>query len=630
MKTKRILLAALVCLTLLTIAVGAATDGYYTYSVTKDKATITKVDAYISGDVTIPSTLGGYPVTVIGEEAFRDCSKLTGVVIPDSVTGIGRYAFSGCDRLTSITLPDSVTFIQSHAFSDCSGLKKVTVGSLIRTCKIPELFPDSYQTITDIVLTDSVAAIDAYAFSGCAGLTDITVPNSVKSIGESAFYKCTGLKSITVGSGVTSIGTQAFFGCDGLQDVRITDLAAWCNIDFSDSCSTPFYYASNLYVDNVLITDLVIPDGTKNIKKLAFQKCIGLTSVTIPDSVETIGDYAFNFCFNLTSVTVGNGVTSIGERAFYDCTGLKNICITDVATWCNIDFYDCYSNPFSYANHLYVNNVPTTDLVIPDGVKTIKKYAFQDWYALTSVTVPGSVTSIEEQAFFNCHSLKDVYITDLAAWCGIDFYDVHSNPIYYASNLYVNGKPVKDLVIPDGVKTVKKLAFAGCTATSVTLPGSAETIGDRAFYRCFMTSATIPDSVTNIGDHAFYDCNNLSDIYYTGTKAEWNSIEGLYDAEIPYGTVIRFQSRGGVINSIDLVGDTVAVSVRSAGGVQKDLYVAEYDAVGRLIAVVRKSLTAGDNECELPLEDGCASVKAFVTDNAFIPLCAGAEWTAQN
>ncbi len=125
---------------------------------------------------------------------YANCSDLTSVTIPNSVTSIGMSAFSGCSGLTSVTIPNSVTSIGMSAFSDCSGLTTITIGN-------------------------SVKSIGERAFQGCTGLTSITIPNSVTSIGESAFYKCTGLTSITIGNSVTSIGNWAFERCTGLTDL---------------------------------------------------------------------------------------------------------------------------------------------------------------------------------------------------------------------------------------------------------------------------------------------------------------------------------------------------------------------------------------------------------------------------
>ena len=134
-----------------------------------------------------------YNVTSIGSDAFKGCSGLTSITIPNSVTSIGNYAFKGCSGLTSVTIPNSVTSIGNNAFSGCSGLTSVTIGN-------------------------SVTRIGDAAFFVCTGLTSITIPNSVKSIGRYAFQYCSGLTSITIGNSVTSIEQYAFSGCSGLTD----------------------------------------------------------------------------------------------------------------------------------------------------------------------------------------------------------------------------------------------------------------------------------------------------------------------------------------------------------------------------------------------------------------------------
>ena len=147
------------------LTASAKTDGYYTYTVSNGKSTITDCSTSISGDISIPSTLGGYSVTSIGSSAFYDCAALTSVTIPNSVTSIGYEAFRYCTSLTSITIPDSVTSIGDCAFSNRTSLTSVTI-------------------------PNSVTSIDIGAFLDCTSLTSITIPDSVTCIGDRAFDNC--------------------------------------------------------------------------------------------------------------------------------------------------------------------------------------------------------------------------------------------------------------------------------------------------------------------------------------------------------------------------------------------------------------------------------------------------------
>ena len=271
-------------------------------------------------------------------------SEITYNNVTYSVTSIGEKAFEFCTGLTSITIPNSVTSIRE------------------------------------------------YAFYYCTGLTSITIPNSVTSIGSYAFCYCTGLTSITIPNSVTSIGGSAFSYCDGLKEVHINDLVAWCNIDFGGN---PLYYAQNLYLNNELITELVIPNGVTSIKNSAFNGCSGLTSVTIPNSVTSIGDGAFSYCSGLTSITIPNSVTSIGRSAFYGCSGLTNITIPNSVTSIETSAFEGCSG--------------LTSVTIPNSVTSIGSYAFCYCTGLTSITIPNSVTSIGGSAFSYCENLGDVY-----------------------------------------------------------------------------------------------------------------------------------------------------------------------------------------------------------------------------
>ena len=220
---------------------------------------------------------------------------------------------------------------------------------------------------------------------------------SVTSIGVEAFYNCTGLTSITIPNSVTSIGSRAFQYCSGLKEVHISDLTAWCNIDFGSYNTNPLYYAKNLYLNNELVTELVIPNDVTKIKSYAFFYCFGLTSIEIPNNVTSIGDYAFQGCTGLTSVVIPNSVTFIGVEAFRDCTGLTSIEIPNSVTRiANLAFSGCTGL--------------TGELVIPNSVTSIGEYAFSSGIQLTNVEIPNSVTSIEKGAFYNCSSLTSVTI----------------------------------------------------------------------------------------------------------------------------------------------------------------------------------------------------------------------------
>ena len=314
-------------------------------------------------------SLFGDGVTEIGNSAFRNCTSLTSITIPDGVTSIGDWAFTDCSGLTSITIPYGVTSIGWGAFNECSGL-------------------------TSITIPDGVTSIGDNAFQLCSGLTSVTIGNSVTSIGHNAFWSCTGLASVTIGNSVTSIGMEAFTYCNGLTSVHILDIAKWCAISFENHNANPLGHIQNLYVNGVLVKDLIIPDGVTSIGDYAFYNCTSLTSITIPDSVTSIGDSAFSYCTSLTSVAISNGVTSISDELFYYCTSLTSVTIGNSVT--------------SIGNGAFRNCTSLTSITIPDSVTSIGDYAFYGCSSLTSITIGNGVTSIGKEAFAQCYYLDTI------------------------------------------------------------------------------------------------------------------------------------------------------------------------------------------------------------------------------
>ena len=198
----------------------AVEGGYLTFD--KKTGTVTDCDSSVT-KANIPHTIKGVTVTSIGGSAFRYCTSLTSVTIPDSVTSIGNCAFASCTSLTGIWVAEG----NSHYANDASGVLFNKDKTTLVQC------PGAFAAYT---IPNSVTSIGEYAFSHCTSLTSVTIPNSVTSIGEHAFSYCTSLTSVTISDSVTSIGEYAFYDCTSLTDVYYAGSEAqWKAISISSN-----------------------------------------------------------------------------------------------------------------------------------------------------------------------------------------------------------------------------------------------------------------------------------------------------------------------------------------------------------------------------------------------------------
>ncbi len=409
-------------------------------------------------------------------------------------------------------------------------------------------------------------------------LTDlIVIPDTyngkpVTAIVGNAFKDNTTIKYLEMPDSVKKIGSGAFSGCTNLN------YTTYDNATYLGNSSNK--YVALIKATGTSITACAIHPNTKVIYGAAFSGCANLTSIAIPEGVISIGDGAFYNCSALKSVTIPNSLIDFGTNAVFN--------------GCNALEYNTYSNAKYLGNstNKYVVLMKATDtsitsctihpatkiigyqafynctklngnLTIPDGLKQIGGYAFYGCTALVNVTIPASVNQIGNYSFEKCTALTGIYITDIVAWSRITFVDFYANPLRIAHNLYLNGKLLTDLVIPDSVTSIGNYAFLECTSlTSVTIPDSVTSIGQQAFQSCgeitsltlgrgmtelngswfggcsFTDVVTIPDCVTILGD-AFNGCSipslvlpvsltsigkgafevsDVTAVYYKGTK----------------------------------------------------------------------------------------------------------------
>tara|TARA_B100001057_G_scaffold498952_1_gene607786 strand:+ start:2028 stop:2972 length:945 start_codon:yes stop_codon:yes gene_type:complete len=279
----------LMTLLLLALGVNAASLADLSYSTTGGKVIIYDCDTGATGELMIPDSIEGNPVVRITSYAFRDCTSLTSITIPDCVTTIGDFAFRGCTSLTTIEIGaengnytdvDGVLFNKEK--TDLLDYPAGKGGNYTIPDSVTSIWEYSFAwsiNLTSIMIPDSVTSIGAGAFLECTSLTSITIPDSITSIGEGAFGICASVTNVTIGNGVTSIRLATFAGCDRL-------------------------------------TSITIGNGVTSMGRAAFFECTSLTSITLPDSVTSIGFGAFFQCNSLTAVTFLGDAPKVEDNAF--------------------------------------------------------------------------------------------------------------------------------------------------------------------------------------------------------------------------------------------------------------------------------------------------------------------------
>lgn len=453
-----------------------------------------------------------YYVTSIADNGFQKGTNVTTINTNTKVSKIGASAFKNCTALTSLTIGTGVTTIGTSAFDGCTGLTKLTFNATECT----NFTSTGYQFRNagkngngmSVTIGSSVKQIPAYFLYGNSTTAPnttgtLSLPNAVTTIGSSAFVY-NKFETIKIGGGISALGTQfqnssnltslyfgtssttsqcnitsiasgAFTGCTKVANVycygsnATNALDKWLNITFIANSANPFY-ASTAETKKFYLNSTVTPTS----------------AITLPSTISEIKSYTFYNNDAITSVTIPAEITTINSDAFTNCDNLSTVNYTGtLAQWCDLTFKNAGANPATQSHSLQINGENITDLVIPDGVSTIKVYAFYNNTAIQSVSLPTSLTEIKSSAFNgNTNLAKTSYRGTIAQWCGITFGNGTTNPINFSHNLYLGEEQIIDLNIPDDVAEVKNYAFYNGTAFQSISINNTTTFGVNSFYNC--------------------------------------------------------------------------------------------------------------------------------------------------
>lgn len=462
----------------------------------------------------------------IGEYAFNGCTKLTSITIPNNVTSIGRYAFNGCTLLQTISLPSAITDIKDYTFQNCSSLTNIVIPDKVTSIGNYAFYGCS--NLATLQLPVSVNTLGDYSFCGCSLLSAMSLSSSVKSIGNYAFQNCTSLSSLTLSEGLNSIGIQAFYGCSSLQALKLpSTLSSIGSNAFASSAVKTLEYAEGTqtalrtYADKIVY--LTLPSTLKTIPERAFYGCTSLASLYLPEGLTTIGNYAFYNTSSLPKVTLPASLTSIGTDAFAS-SGITTL---------------EYAEGTITAHRTYAKKI--VNLVLPSSLVTIPDNAFVDCTALTQVSLSEHINSIGAAAFQNCSSLatlifpthmtlsgmnwekffaqdtfsgctklENIHIPEPATWNCI-FAHQSSNPFPGSHRLYYGGLPLTTLNADFGCD-ISNYAFQNCKELKkVNVTSSVTGIQDYAFQNCpDLETVEMGSGVGFIGSDCFQGCTSLA------------------------------------------------------------------------------------------------------------------------
>lgn len=497
-------------LTLLTLLISIAASAYewtdangtiWSFDLEDDKAVLASscISGTIPQNLTIPSSVyigeTVYPVTHIGECAFRRYSSLTSVAIPLGIASIRNNAFQDCSSLVSITIPNSVEYIGGDAFWGCFNLTSIDIPA---SCK----------------------SIWGNAFNSCSSLASVTFHEGLESIGYQAFMHCTSLTSVTIPEGCSRIEGGAFQFCTELQSITFPS-----SMEFLESGC--FYGCENLL-------GVTLPSGIQEIASFLFFGCNHLTFIAIPASVESVGQQAFDGCERLREIHFA----LVDEpKVTYEWPISAVFYVPDAAVTAYKAAWPNYANmivPESSSTNVYSVNVTAKE----SSSAVIETIGEANLLKVVKLKVSGTINSYDVMAFCdkminlieldlseatvvnsdyryygNFHT-QDNIITGRFAPAGIQTLILPSGITALESEAFTEAPLLQSITLPEGITSIPFGAFSACKSlTNVNIPTSVTGIDDYAFYGCEnLISITLPERLQTIGGHAFFACSRLTEL----------------------------------------------------------------------------------------------------------------------
>ena len=390
-------------------------------------------------------------------------------------------------------------------------------------------------SIPQYIGSAKVVRIGKGAFEDCSLITSVIIPEGVTHIGNDAFYWCKSLESIKIPSSVIYIGDGAFAYCDNIGGVYISDLKAWCEITFDNSIcerANPLFYGADLYLNDLLVQDLKIPNGVTRIRSRTFEGCGSITNVDVSEGVEYIDSFAFGNCTAIENVVFSKTVINVDAGAFDGCDSLTSFIVDEE----NLFYKSVNGLLLSKDGSILYQAIPTVTVTIPSSVKCIAEGAFYGNELLEVVNLPEELCEIGEAAFMYCRSLNGI-------------------------------------VIPNGVTNIGEAAFMDCDSLKeITLPSKITTIEYGLFDGCkSLEKVDIPNGVTVINAYAFFGCGSLVDVRipYSVCSISQSAFEYCSDSLYDVSAISGVKLVDGWVVDYDYdnqpVGELVLTGVRGVG-----------------------------------------------------------------